>query len=88
MDEIELEHRLTNIEGNTTNILEQLVKLNGKVARHEQWINSKEGDARELKGFAAGRLSIHKRDLAILGGLLAVLQFAVQFVPDILRSIE
>lgn len=95
MDEVQLEHRLTNIEnktttidGNVTEVLEQLIKLNGKVYKHEEWITEERSNARELKGFAEGRLSVHKRDLMLLGVALGVLQFAIPYIIPLITSLR
>lgn len=83
-----VEHRLTSIENNTSSILNQLIQLNGKVAKHEEWITAEKLNARELKGFAAGRMSIHRRDLAILGFALATLQVVVPYALKLLDLVE
>jgi len=78
--------RLTRIENKTDNILLQLIQLNGKVAKHDEYINEDKLNNREQKGFREGRGSIQKRDIAIVGGILVVIQMMVPVILPWIQS--
>lgn len=86
-DPLKAEGRLTRIENKTDNILMQLIQLNGKVAKHEEYISEDKLNNREQAGYMKGRGSIQKRDIAIVGGILVFIQMIVPYVLPILRSL-
>ena len=89
--DVATEHRLTRVEGKLDSGIEgindRLDRLNGKVARHEEYISDAKLRARELKGFAEGRAALRKKDLAILGFIITVFGIVAQFIPDLIKLI-
>lgn len=90
-DRIHIEHRLTQIEGGLSEgfdaVIKQLTQLNGKVAKHEEYINNAKLDARELKGFVEGRASLRKKDFAILGTIVSILSIGAPLTFNLLKDL-
>ncbi len=84
MDEVELERRLGSIEHKIDSIDVKVgtwgqaqVQQNGKVNKLMEWKASMEKVEAEAKGFAAGTSSVRRRDLALFGVLVTVIQTAI-----------
>lgn len=92
IDPVGLEHRLTTMEGTISDgfetVIGRLDVLNGKVAKHEEWINDRKLEARELKGFMEGRAALRKKDLAILSSIIGVLVTVLQAAPHVLGALR
>lgn len=78
MDEVQLEHRLTQIENKvdrwgseTERMADNLAEQNGRVRKLEL------ASVKEA-AFVAGRASVRKTDLAVIGALFAAISFVAQ----------
>lgn len=92
LDAVSIEHRLTILEGMiSTGFMGangRLDQINGTVARHDRFIRDFELKAAEVKGFAEGRAALRKKDLAIVGGIIAAIGLVVNYLPHMMALVE
>ena len=88
--EVRLERRLSKIEWTIASGFEsthsRLDEINGAVSRHEKFIQDTKMEAKRVEGFIEGRSSLRKKDLAIVGGIVATMVTAIQITLSIISN--
>ena len=78
MDDRELEHRLTKLEGTVAfgiqGIHERLDKMNGRVEEHDDWIAGQRQQAAHIAGAQEERFRLRAGDKATLAAMFGVFQ--------------
>ena len=93
--EAKLEHRLSKIEFNGVQTLEQITRLatsvtaqNGRVGVLEEWREKLAEETAYMRGLVAGRSGLRKGEIALLMGLLSAASMIGAIVSLLIQVAE